>query len=91
MTSERAQAYGRVMRILAEVGPSKLQPAEQERIRDAADALLFAEAEQHEVTDTAVADIEELAGHLVASDRWTQERSDELIAAVTACGPVSLV
>ena len=42
MTSDRTQAYGRVVKTLEDLGPSKLQPAEQDRIREAADALIFA-------------------------------------------------
>ena len=42
MTSERTQAYGRVLRTLQDVGPTKLHDAEQARIRDAADTLIFA-------------------------------------------------
>ena len=42
MTSERTQAYGRVVRTLQDVGPTKLHAAEQERVRDAADTLIFA-------------------------------------------------
>ncbi len=42
MTNERTQAYGRVVQTLAELGPTKLLPGEQARIRDAADTLIFA-------------------------------------------------
>ena len=42
MTNERTQAYGRVVKTLDELGPSKLLPAEQARIREAADCLFFA-------------------------------------------------
>ncbi|MEA2312176.1 MAG: hypothetical protein QOE28_2144, partial [Solirubrobacteraceae bacterium] len=42
MNSERTQAYGRIVKTLDELGPAKLQPGEQERIRDAADTLVFA-------------------------------------------------
>ena len=42
MTSERTQAYGRVVKTLEDLGPAKLQPAEQDRIREAADNLIFA-------------------------------------------------
>ena len=42
MTNERTQAYGRVVQTLDELGPTKLLPAEQARIRDAADTLIFA-------------------------------------------------
>ena len=44
MTSERTQAYGRVLRTLEDVGPAKLHESEQTRIRLAADELIFAEA-----------------------------------------------
>ena len=40
MTSERTQAYGRVVKTLEDLGPAKLQPAEQDRVRDAADQLV---------------------------------------------------
>ena len=43
MTSERTQAYGRIVKTLEEIGPVKLLASEQERIRDAADILIFAE------------------------------------------------
>src|SRR5215470_10578451 len=42
MTNERTQAYGRVVQTLDELGPTKLQPSEQARIREAADVLIFA-------------------------------------------------
>src|SRR5919197_2723980 len=41
MTSERAEAYGRLMRTLRGMGPRGLLPHEEEQIREAADALLF--------------------------------------------------
>ena len=37
MTNERSKAYGRVIRTLRDLGPTKLLPAEQARIRDVAD------------------------------------------------------
>jgi hypothetical protein len=42
MTSDRTQAYGRVVKTLEDLGPAKLQPHEQELIREAADTLIFA-------------------------------------------------
>ena len=89
MTSERTQAYGRVVKTLEDLGPAKLQPAEQERIRDAADTLIFA-ADPSEVSE-ALADVEALAGHLSSSGRWTAERADALVRDVEACGPVAPV
>src|SRR5436189_6567 len=42
MTAERTQAYGRVMKTLQDVGPAKLQPSEQARVRRALPVLLAA-------------------------------------------------
>jgi hypothetical protein len=41
MTSERSEAYGRLMRRMRAVGATGLLPQEQEEIREAADALFF--------------------------------------------------
>jgi hypothetical protein len=89
MTSDRTQAYGRVIRTLEDLGPAKLQPAEQDRIRDAADTLIFA-ADLDEAR-AALADIEELAEHLTTSGRWTAESADALVQNLQACGPVAPV
>jgi hypothetical protein len=85
MTNERTQAYGRVVQTLAELGPSKLQPREQARIRDAADILIFA-ADIEETRD-ALRDIGKLAELLVSSGRWMEHSVDQLIEAILACGP----
>jgi hypothetical protein len=85
MTSDRTQAYGRVIKTLEDLGPAKLQPAEQDRIRDAADTLIFA-ADLDEARST-LADIEALVEHLVASGRWRSERAEQLAAYLLACGP----
>jgi polyhydroxyalkanoate synthesis regulator phasin len=89
MNAERTQAYGRVMKTLADLGPAKLLPAEQERIREAADTLVLS-AELDEAR-AAIEDVEALAEHLVDSGRWTQERADELLADMLGCGPVAPV
>jgi hypothetical protein len=89
MNTERTHAYGRVVRTLEDLGPTKLQPAEQERIRDAADTLIFA-ADLDEAR-AALEDVDALAEHLVASDRWTEERAKQLVEDVLACGPVTTV
>ena len=89
MNTERTQAYGRVVKTLEELGPTKLQPAELERVRDAADTLIFA-ADLDEARD-AMADVDSLAEHLVASDRWSEELAKQLVDDVLACGPVITV
>ena len=85
MTNERTQAYGRVVQTLDELGPTKLLPAEQARIRDAADTLIF--AVDVEETREALRDIGALAEHLLASGRWLEERLDALVVNLLACGP----
>jgi hypothetical protein len=89
MTSERTQAYGRVVKTLEDVGPAKLQPAEQERIRDAADTLIFA-ADLDE-SHAALEDILALAEHLSSTGRWTSESTEQLVQDLLACGPVEPV
>ena len=85
MTNERTQAYGRVVQTLDELGPTKLLPAEQARIRDAADILIFA-ADAEGASD-ALRDMGELAEHLLKTGRWLEQRVDLLLANLAACGP----
>jgi hypothetical protein len=89
MNAERTQAYGRVIKTLDELGPTKLQPAEQERIREAADNLIF--ATEPEEARAALADVEALAEHLVGAERWTDERAERLLRDLAACGPLTPV
>jgi hypothetical protein len=89
MTSERTQAYGRVLRTLEDVGPTKLHESEQERIRDAADTLIFASTLDE--ARGALEDIDALAEHLVATERWSEERAAELAQDILACGPLAPV
>jgi hypothetical protein len=85
MTSERTKAYGRVVQTLDKVGPTKLLPAEMDRIREAADTLFFA-SETGETRD-ALCDIGALAEHLVSSGRWLEDTVDQLVKELLACGP----
>ena len=89
MNTERTQAYGRVVKTLEDLGPTKLQPAEQDRIRDAADTLIFAAGVEE--ARAALEDVDALAEHLVASDRWSEERARQLVEDLLACGPVTPV
>lgn len=86
MDRTRAQAYGRVVKTLQDLGPTKLLAAEQDSIRAAADALLFDEA-----GDAALEGVRELAGRLVDAERWTPERAAQLVDDVAACGPAAAV
>jgi len=89
MTSERAQAYGRVIKTLEDMAASKLLDDEQQRIRDAADTLLFCETPDAPGAREAFADIEALASHLVEAGRWSDERARALEDDVVGCGPVA--
>jgi len=89
MNTERTQAYGRVVKTLEDLGPAKLQPAELERVRDAADNLIFAAG--LEEARASLEDVDALAEHLVASGRWSEERAQELVGDLLACGPVTAV
>ncbi len=89
MNSERTQAYGRVVKTLEELGPAKLQTGEQARVREAADTLIF--AVDLDEARAAMADVDSLAEHLVASDRWSEERAKQLVDDLLACGPVTAV
>jgi hypothetical protein len=86
MTSERSRAYARVISTIDDLGPAKLHELEQRRVRNAADALLFAGPRDYAALD-ALADIEQLKDHLVDSGRWTASRARRLADDVAACGP----
>ena len=89
MNTERTQAYSRVVKTLEDLGPTKLQSDEQDRVREAADTLIFA-ADLDEAR-AALEDVDALAEHLVASDRWSEERAKQLVDDLLACGPVTAV
>jgi hypothetical protein len=89
MNSERTQAYGRVLRTLEDLGPTKLHPQEQVRIREAADTLIFAST--LEDARAALEDVDALSEHLVASGRWSEQRAAELADDILACGPLAPV
>ena len=89
MNSHRAQAYGRVVKTLEDMAAAKLLEAEQQRIRNAADSLLFCETVDAPGAREALADIDALTRHLAESERWTEERARGLADDVAACGPVT--
>jgi len=88
MSPERTSAYRRVLQTLADLGPSKLQSAEQERIRFAADTLIFSSDLYVEEAQSALADTEQLCRALVESGRWEHATAERLADDVRSCGPV---
>jgi hypothetical protein len=88
MNSQRAQAYGRVVKAVDELAVVKLHPQEQKTIRDAADALLFCQDLQVDpAAEEALASVYELADRLVESERMTSESAQRLVVDVESCGP----
>jgi hypothetical protein len=92
MNSERAQAYGRLMRTIREDGPVALDPGESALVREAADALLFCEnlASDDEARD-GLTRVGDLAGDLVGSGRWGPDRAEQLLRDIECCGPMAPV
>ena len=89
MTGERAQAYGQAKNTLEDLSPGKLHAGEQDVVREAADALLFCEnLESDPAAEQALAELYELLGRLVESERLASETAGRLSAAVEACGPL---
>jgi len=88
MTRERAHAYKRVVRTLRELAPSQLLLDEQDRIREAADQLIFSHSLlADEAARAALMDIERLCRRLADSGRWGHDRAMRLAEDVASCGP----
>lgn len=88
MTADRSQAYGRVVRTVGEIGPSKLPPVERDRIRAAADLLLFArDLSADDEGRDALLDVDGLCRHLADSGRWEPTTADRLAHDLFACAP----
>jgi hypothetical protein len=88
VTCQRSRAYARVTKTLRDLGPAKLQAAEQARIRRAADALVFcADVLTNASARAALVDLSALYDHLVESGRWSPQRAGRLLDDVWACGP----
>jgi hypothetical protein len=88
MSPERTRAYRRVTQTLNDLGPSKLLAGEQDRIRYAADNLIFSSNLAEDMTACdGLHDVEELCRLLVASGRWEQVTATRLIHDIAECGP----
>jgi hypothetical protein len=92
MTSDRSQAYGRVTKLVDDLSASKLHAAEQQTIRDAADALFFCEDLSADADARAAIDaLERLVDGMLESERFTPETAERLRSDVRGCGPLELV
>ena len=79
------------MRTLADMGPTKLLPDEQELVRETADVLFFCESAADEAAIDALEQALGTLERLVESGRWSEERAGELARDLEACGPGALV
>ena len=87
MSPERTHAYRRVVHTLRELGPSKLLGGEQDRIRLAADNLIFSSDLVEDGAREALEDAESLCRALVESGRWEQVTATRLANDLYGCGP----
>jgi hypothetical protein len=88
MSPERTNAYRRVLNTIAELGPTKLQDDEQDRIRYAADSLIFCpDLGEDEAAREALLETQLMLDALVESGRWEQATADRLAADLRGCGP----
>lgn len=90
MSPERTTAYRRVLDTIAELGPSKLQDGEEDRIRYAADSLIFcADLSADEAARETLVETRLMLDALVESGRWERVTADRLAADLRGCGPAS--
>jgi hypothetical protein len=82
MDNVRSEAYGRVVKTLADASTVQLSADEQQTIRTAADALFFDGDGYDEL-----AAVEDLVQQLVDGGRLSAERGRQLVDDVAACGP----
>ena len=76
---------------IAELGPVKLLPNEQTRLREAADTLFFCEDTDTPAALAARQDARAVLEHLVSCGRWTDQRAGQLADNLAACGPLTPV
>ena len=88
MNTERTHAYRRVIQTLNALGPSKLLDTEQDRIRAAADNLIFSDGLLDDTAAReALTDVDNLCRALVESGRWQQITASRLAGDIFECGP----
>ena len=79
-----------MIQTLAELGPVKLHDDEVDRLREAADTLLFTE-DMNDDARAATREARSVIDNLVDSGRWTEERASRLADDLAACGPLAPV
>jgi hypothetical protein len=77
----RGAHYTALLETIDRQGATKLHAKERELLLEAADALLFGEAENRRLLRSA----EELIESLEESERWTPERCDDLREHLYGC------
>lgn len=85
MTTERAQAYGHVMRTLRDMEATKLRPLELDVIRFAADELVLAPDPLHVGAAVALREAYDVLDRLVSCGRWTYDGAGRLGEHLEAC------
>jgi hypothetical protein len=90
VSPERSNAYRRVMKTLEDIGPSKLLENEQQRIRYAADNLIFSRNLESDIeAQSALIDVEDLCRTLIESGRWEEVTATRLADDLYQCGPAA--
>ena len=80
------------MKVVSATGEGALEPAEQEVLREAGDALFFCEdIALDEDAREALSRVSDLAGQLVGAERWDPELAEQVLQDLEDCGPPQLV
>ena len=91
VTPERSQAYGRLMTVIS-ADEAALEPAEQQILREAGDALFFCEdIALDDDAREALSRVNDLAGQLVGAERWDPVLAEQVLQDLEDCGPPQLV
>lgn len=80
------------MTVVSAEGDAALDPAEQQVLREAGDALFFCQdiALDDDARD-ALSRVSDLAGQLVGAERWDPELAEQVLQDLESCGPPQLV
>jgi hypothetical protein len=80
------------MKVISAEGETALEPAEQEVLREAGDALFFCEdIALDDDAREALSRVSDLSGRLVGAERWDPELAEQVLQDLEACGPPQLV